>query len=168
MSRIEIENFPAIKEHLDNYFDKIQKRDDQWDTPYNLRSCAYWEDFSKQKIVWNRIASEKQFALVENWVFIADSMHFITWDNLEYICCLLNSKIIQWLLYLIIWEAVGWNAWNADNIKTIALPKLNTNVKQKIENLLKNKDYETIDKLVCEIYWLTDEEIKFISSSVKS
>jgi hypothetical protein len=29
MSRIEIENFPAIKEHLDNYFDKIQKRDDQ-------------------------------------------------------------------------------------------------------------------------------------------
>ena len=39
--RIDINEYPAIKEHLDNYYDKLVKRDDQGDTPYNLRCCAY-------------------------------------------------------------------------------------------------------------------------------
>ena len=40
--RIKIEDYPAVKMHLDSYYAKIAKRDDQGDTPYNLRCCAYW------------------------------------------------------------------------------------------------------------------------------
>ena len=47
--RIKIEDYPAVKMHLDSYYAKITKRDDQGDTPYNLRCCAYWDDFSKPK-----------------------------------------------------------------------------------------------------------------------
>uniref|UniRef100_UPI00272A45A4 Eco57I restriction-modification methylase domain-containing protein n=1 Tax=uncultured Parasutterella sp. TaxID=1263098 RepID=UPI00272A45A4 len=43
--RIKIEDYPAVKAHLDQYWDKIEKRADQGDTPYNLRNCAYLEDF---------------------------------------------------------------------------------------------------------------------------
>jgi type II restriction/modification system DNA methylase subunit YeeA len=50
--RIDIKNYPAVKAHLDTYLKKIKDRSDQGDTPYNLRSCAYMDDFSKQKIVW--------------------------------------------------------------------------------------------------------------------
>ena len=39
--RINIEDYPAVKMHLDSYYAKIAKRDDQGDTPYNLRCCAY-------------------------------------------------------------------------------------------------------------------------------
>ena len=41
VKRIDIENYPSIKRHLDAYWDKISARSDKGDTPYNLRSCAY-------------------------------------------------------------------------------------------------------------------------------
>jgi len=39
---IDVDEYPAIKEHLDKYWLKIKNRDDQGGTPYNLRSCAYY------------------------------------------------------------------------------------------------------------------------------
>ena len=53
--RIDINDYPAVKAHLDQYWDKISKRADKGDTPYNLRNCAYMEDFDKPKIMWKRI-----------------------------------------------------------------------------------------------------------------
>ena len=85
-------------------------------------SISYWEDFFKPKIVWNRIAATKQFALVEKDMFIQDSMHFIIGERLNYLCSILNSKAIQWLLALRIGEAAGGNAGNANNVLTLNVP----------------------------------------------
>ena len=41
LERVHIEDYPAIKAHLDQYWDRISKRADKGDTPYNLRNCAY-------------------------------------------------------------------------------------------------------------------------------
>lgn len=46
--RIDIKDYPAVKQHLDYYWDKIKDRADQGDTPYNLRNCAYLEDFQSR------------------------------------------------------------------------------------------------------------------------
>ena len=70
--RIQIENYPAIKAHLDQYWEKISTRADKGDTPYNLRNCAYMEDFSKPKIVWGNLNLTPNYALVENNSFIND------------------------------------------------------------------------------------------------
>ena len=58
LERVHIEDYPAIKAHLDQYWDRISKRADKGDTPYNLRNCAYLEDFSKQQIVWIELSDE--------------------------------------------------------------------------------------------------------------
>ena len=42
--RINIDDYPAVKAHLDQYWDKIEKRTDKGDTPYNLRNCAYLDE----------------------------------------------------------------------------------------------------------------------------
>lgn len=47
--RINIEDYPAVKAHLDQYWDKIRDRADQGDTPYNLRNCAYLRISINQK-----------------------------------------------------------------------------------------------------------------------
>lgn len=107
------------------------------------------DDFNKPKIVWNRIASIKQFALVDCGIYIQDSMHFIIGTNLNYLCSILNSKLIQWLLYLIIGEAAGGNAGNADNIWNLHIPQTNI-------------DCNVNDIDVYALYDLTDEEIKYI------
>ena len=49
VERIHIEDYPAIKQHLDYYWDKIEPRADQGETAYNLRNCAYLDDFSRPK-----------------------------------------------------------------------------------------------------------------------
>ena len=53
---IDIKDYPAIKQHLDQYWDKISSRDDKGITPYNLRNCAYLDDFFKPKICWKAVA----------------------------------------------------------------------------------------------------------------
>ena len=49
---VNVEDYPVIKKHLDFYYPQLEKRADKGDTPYNLRNCAYMEDFYKQKIVY--------------------------------------------------------------------------------------------------------------------
>ena len=48
--RIKIEDYPAVKAHLDQHWDKISKRADKGETPYNLRNCAYLDLFFQPKI----------------------------------------------------------------------------------------------------------------------
>lgn len=40
---INIDDYTAIKSHLDNYYPELSKRTDKGDTPYNLRNCAYMD-----------------------------------------------------------------------------------------------------------------------------
>jgi hypothetical protein len=49
-------------------------------------------------------------------------------------------------------------------IEPLKIPIPNTEIKQLVEVLLQDKDYQEIDKLVYEIYKLNEEEIEFIES----
>lgn len=40
---INIEDYPAVKAHLDKFYPDLEKRADKGVTPYNLRNCAYIE-----------------------------------------------------------------------------------------------------------------------------
>lgn len=101
--------------------------------------------------MWNRIASIKQFAKVDEYIFIQDSMHFIVGNNLNYLCSILNSKIIQWYLSMLIGEAVGGNAGNADNILNLPIP-------------LCSNDNSVTDEHLYLIYQLSSDEISFIEN----
>ena len=49
---INIDDYPVIKNHLDQYYPQLEKRQDKGITPYNLRNCAYLAEFAKEKIVY--------------------------------------------------------------------------------------------------------------------
>ena len=74
---VNINDYPAIKKHLDKYWDKIEPRADQGETPYNLRNCAYMDDFSKQKIMYSEIVREPQFYLDSDGEFFPEATTFI-------------------------------------------------------------------------------------------
>src|SRR5690606_37959945 len=63
IKRINIEDYPAVKKHLDQYFPQLEKRADKGDTPYNLRNCAYIEDFFSPKIIWKIIGDQMAFSI---------------------------------------------------------------------------------------------------------
>jgi type IIS restriction enzyme R and M protein len=95
--RIHIDEYPAIKAHLDEFYSKLCKRADKGDTPYNLRNCAYMDDFSKQKIVWGNLCLNAQFAYVEDDYFINAPSPMIV-PGSKYLLAVLNSKVADWYI----------------------------------------------------------------------
>ena len=97
--RIKIEDYPAVKAHLDKYWDKISTRADQGDTPYNLRNCAYLEDFYKPKLFYADITQHLNFCLCRKVMFCNNTTYFISTENeliLEHLNKYLNSPLIDW------------------------------------------------------------------------
>ena len=94
--RIHIEDYPAIKAHLDQYWDKLAKRADKGDTPYNLRNCAYMEDFTKPKIMYPNMTKYIPFYLDKKNFFQNDKSFMITGKHIAYLTAFLNSSIFKY------------------------------------------------------------------------
>ena len=75
--KIDIENFPAIKKHLDKFWERIKDRTDQGDTPYNLRNCAYMEDFLRPKIIYPNMTKFLPFVYDEGGYYTNQKCFFL-------------------------------------------------------------------------------------------
>ena len=93
--RIDIEDYPAVKAHLDQYWDKIAVRDDQGATPYNLRNCAYWEDFDKPKVMYPNMTKFLPFYYDERRFLQNDKSFMITGKHIEFLTAFLNSSLFK-------------------------------------------------------------------------
>ena len=175
---INIENYPAIKAHLDQYYDILSKRADKGVTPYNLRHCAYMEDFSKQKIVWGEISDRTKFSIDLNGEFVMEATTFLLSGNsLLYLLAFLNSKISEYFFSKIgTTTGVGTVRWKKFTIEQLSVPRISLDrqllfddlVSQIIEREKKKEDYNEIlsiiDNLIYTEIGLSDEEICFIES----
>ena len=91
---IDIADYPAIKKHLDTYYPQLEKRADKGETPYNLRNCAYIEDFSKQKIIFQEMVQEPSFILDEKGDYMClDTARIIVGEELDLLLTIMNSKL---------------------------------------------------------------------------
>ncbi|HBK1705972.1 TPA: Eco57I restriction-modification methylase domain-containing protein, partial [Campylobacter coli] len=98
---INIENYPSLKKHFDEFYPQLEKRADKGLTPYNLRNCAYIEEFEKEKIVYPCImAKEPCFSYETSFAFAMAPANIITSnsDILKYILAFLNSDFIYLML----------------------------------------------------------------------
>ena len=172
VERIHIEDYPAIKQHLDYYWDKIEPRADQGETAYNLRNCAYLDDLSKTKIVWIELSDESKFAICENLVPL-NTVFFLTGAHLHHILGLLNSKLVHWYFTTCLGTSsgVGTNRWLKYTIEQLPLvPYSDDKLSQLVIDRLSpetntDKCEEQIDALICELYGLSPDEMSFIIGS---
>ena len=96
LPRIKIEDYPAIKAHLDQYWDKIEKRTDQGDTPYNLRNCAYLEDFYKPKIIYPNMTKYMPFLFDKSEYITNQKCFIITGKYVAFLTAFLNSSLFKY------------------------------------------------------------------------
>jgi len=167
LPRININDYPAVKAHLDQYWDRIATRADKGDTPYNLRNCAYLEDFSKQQIIWIELSDEPKFALVEN-ITSVNTVFFMTGGHIPHLLGLLNSKLITWYFRHCIGttSGVGTNRWLKYTIEQIPMAPTNQKLEELALSITKCYDQEKnrdIDLLVCQLYDLDKDEISYIT-----
>ena len=176
---VDIKKYPVIKAHLDKYWTKIKNRDDQGITPYNLRSCAYTDDFSKQKIIYPgimRIAKNNQknfprFALdTEKHFFFGNDCYFIVGKNIEYLWLFLNSTLCGYLFryYIYSFDETGFKIFT-EYFQNIPLPKPHKTLIEEAKIIIKNKvDILEVDKWVYNLYKFTPDEIFEIENAVNS
>ena len=172
LERIHIEDYPAVKAHLDQYWDRISKRADKGDTPYNLRNCAYLEDFSKPKMLWKRVGSILRFCYNDNETLGLDSTCFATGENIEFICCVLNSPMGHYLLKDAPKTGTGDLLVSVQAIEPIKIPQVgletNSEFKKLLESLIKTdspSNEKEISRKVLKLYDLSLDEQSYIETN---
>ena len=146
--------------------EKISTRADKGDTPYNLRNCAYMEDFSKPKIVWGNLNLTPNYALVENNSFINAPSSMIVPAS-KYLLAILNSKIADFYIKLLgVTRNGGYFEYKPMFIEQLPIPQLKIENKElaQIERLIDNNNYTEIEYIVYNLYGLTQDEINYINS----
>ena len=172
LPRIDVNEYPAIKAHLDQYWDKISKRADKGETPYNLRNCAYMEDFNKPKIIWKRIGSILRFSYDVKGHFGLDSTCFATGQHMAYLCCILNSLMGHYMFKDSPKTGTGDLLVSVQAIEPIMIP-LNKEIEKIFKKLLievleqdSKKAEKEINRLAFKLYDLSPEEIGYITGFV--
>lgn len=178
---IEVSDYPAIKLYLDLFRDKLIKRQDKGRTPYNLRNCAYHEDFSKEKLIWMDMSPEARFAYSQDVLFCNDKGFILTGGALKYLCAILNSSLLTWLVKNVaLTTGEGLAQWKKFTIEQLPIPKVPPKTRRPlvrlVDRILGAKDSESdadiseeeeeIDRLIYELYGLTALEIRAVEKGL--
>ena len=173
---VNINDYYAVKAHMDAYYPKLEKRQDKGKTPYNLRNCAYHEVFAKEKIAWGNLSKIAKYSYVTEGMFVSAPTTILTPFS-HYLLAILNSDLIDWYFRLIgVERDGGFYEYKPMFIERLPIPQIPDAQKQPFthlvdqilasnaaEPLADTSDLESeIDNLVYQIYGLTEEEIAAI------
>jgi len=173
---VNIEDYPAIKAHLDNYYEKISNRLDKGDTPYNLRNCIYTDDFNHQKIIWGEISDKHKFTLDKKGIYYLSNKAFLlTGEHLHYLLAFLNSKLCEYFFSQIATTTgVGTVQWLKYKVETLPIPNVENHIEQKfidivnkiVDSQIDEKLDNEINDMIYDILSLTAKEKEYISNYV--
>ncbi|HED0569454.1 TPA: Eco57I restriction-modification methylase domain-containing protein [Campylobacter coli] len=181
---INIKHYPSLKKHFDEFYPQLEKRADKGLTPYNLRNCAYIEEFEKEKIVYPCImAKEPCFSYETSFAFAMAPANIITSnsDILKYILAFLNSDFIYLMLRKFYMGGGIEGELKTNNLEKLPIPKINSKNQKLadelinlVDEILKAKEQDKnantqelenkINSLVYKLYNLTEDEIKIIEN----
>ena len=162
--RIDVNDYPAIKQHLDNYWDSIAVRADKGDTPYNLRNCAYLEDFNKPKIVYREIGVEMDACMLPEEFIVNNKLYLLTGEHLEYLLAFFNSRVFNKILMK---AANITGGKGADFMYNVPVPMPSQSILQAISatDIACNMEAQKhVDVLFFELLGLSEQERSWISS----
>ena len=155
--KIDIESYPAVKQHLLSFgYDRLKqtgekgarkKTNNKWFETQD--SISYWEDFSKQKIIYPDISEKLNFQIIEEEIYFNNTIYFITseTEDLDYLLKFLNSNLIDWY-YKTLSVQLGEKAVRMFTIYVLNIPIPND----------RNRDN------IYDSYQLTEEEKTFIEN----
>lgn len=119
---VDVSQYPAIKKYLDSYWSELSKRQDKGDTPYNLRRCAYMDDFNKPKMIWKVIGNKMAYALDQQKLLLNNACYMMTGDNIKYLTVILNSSALIWYSYITNMNQTGMGDVQVGKQNIVLLP----------------------------------------------
>jgi hypothetical protein len=95
--RIFAKEYPAIHEHLQAVRGDLINRYDQGAYFWELRSCAYWDEFKLPKVILGRFMDKPTYAFDRDGFYLNNALSFIAGVS-EFLVAVLNSSVTWWFL----------------------------------------------------------------------
>jgi hypothetical protein len=89
---------PAIHAHLLQHRAALKKRQDQGEHWWELRACAYWDQFDRPKVMYQDITWESCFCLDTKGVLSNNTVYFLPTAD-RWVLAALNSSAAWWLAW---------------------------------------------------------------------
>lgn len=167
----DIDDFPAVRDYLLTFDKRKLEQSGQKDIDgikgNNARkktnnrwfevqdSIAYWDDFSKQKILFAEMVSSPRFYLDRQNFLVNDTVTFISGENLETLTIFLNSKII-FSIFKLFYAGGGLGNSGIRMKKTflqkLPLPRI----------VIQNVNFKDQEILISKALTLTDDEFDYL------
>jgi hypothetical protein len=87
--------YPAIHAHLNQYRESLIKRQDQGEFWWELRACAYWDQFDRPKIMYQEIQFHPCYMLDRHGMLANNKVFFLPAEDL-FLLGVLNSPLLWW------------------------------------------------------------------------
>ncbi|KAF0127735.1 MAG: hypothetical protein FD189_281 [Elusimicrobia bacterium] len=170
--------YPAIHAHLHKFRAGLIKRDDQGRYFWELRSCVYWQEFEKPKIIYPDIAQGSEFTYDDDKFFLMNTLYLLPTSE-KWLLGLLNSKPVFWFYTMTSTQIRGgFVRFIAQYVSQIPVPQMDGHSKR-IETLADKilaakrtnpaADVSAlegeINQHVYKLYNLTPEEIKIVTNT---
>jgi len=181
---VDVKNdYPKIYDYLNSFGEKFKKRGAKGKHWTNLRACSFFDDFKKPKIVWIELSDLNKFTISKDEVYLLNSAYFlIPPEDLDiyFLLGVLNSKLMLFYLRLIAnTSGMGTARWINVYVKKFPIARKDSIEKiitNKVQNIISIKQQDPsadtsaleaeIDRMVYDLYGLTEEEIKVVEDSV--
>ncbi len=169
--------YPAIHRHLSQWEKKLRKRDDQGTFWWELRSCAYYDEFALPKIFYADIGKSMKASYDITGAFSANTSYILPTSDFS-IMGIFHSRIFDWYIRQN-FQALG-DPWSGGRIRfftqsmeLIPIPTATDIQKapiiERVQKILANPENTAvplleaeIDRLVYELYGLTEGEIALV------
>ena len=182
ISPINVNDYHAIKAHLDKFIEPLKRRRDKGVTPYNLRNCAYHEKLLQPKVIWIELVDRGRFAYDDTGMYIEATAFMMIGKHLPYLCAFLNSKFAHWYLQKTApTSGTGTLRWKKVYVEKIPIPIPIPSIEVELDRLVREarssvadknwnqlESIETyIDSLISETYNLSAQERSIIYQTIR-
>lgn len=165
--------YPAIHRHLSHWETGLRRRDDKGQFWWELRACAYWDEFNRAKVSWSHFATVPEFVYDEQGFLSNDKSYVMPADDLS-VLGILNSKLTNFFLSKLSPPVRGgFMELRKIYLEQLPIPTATDAQKapiiKRVEKILADPDSPDvpkleaeIDRLVYDLYGLTREEIALV------
>jgi len=170
--------YPAIHSHFENLRSELINRDDQGKYFWEQRSCKYWQEFGKPKIVSTKISIRPTFALDSEKHYLGNTAYFFpAATSGRFLLGLLNSNLFfTYAKTVFVEKQGGWFEVQPDALESFPIPAASTAEQAALSGLVdgilaaKRTGDESkvaaleseIDAHVFRLYALTPAEIELV------
>ena len=191
---LDIDDYPAVRDYLMSFGkDRLEQSGKR--LPGGGRSrkrtqhawfelqdtIAYHKEFCRERLFWMDMSPQGRFACSDTEGYCNDKGFIMTGESLKYLCAILNSTLITWLMnHTALTTGMGLLQWKKFTVERLPIPKVTT-LQQRpfiglVDAILEAKaavpeadtshlEWE-IDRLVYDLYGLTEEEDTAIERSL--